>query len=192
MFMNLKKLEQQIATNLKLRAFPVEVVADGQESPILDEEWRLDSILAQPSRVVLTNVQRGLTLELQTDNVREFRSPHFLLLRCQLRISGNEIHLEPHHDFNETFSRLEIQMPALLDEMRKDLRSCPLRREMVVLQKSWSYWAKGNEFSYYTEDHPQLLSQLQILSNQGLASNITYNNVTRYLMSEELARYLGA
>lgn len=190
--MNLKKLEQQIGTNLKLRPLPVEVAADGQESPILDEEWRLDSILAQPSRVVLTNIQRGLPLELQTDNVREFRSPHFLLLRCQLRISGNQIDLEPHHDFSETFSRLETQMPALLEEMRKDLSSFPLRREMVVLQKSWSYWAKGNEFSYYTEDHPELLSQLQILSNQGLATNITHNNVTRYLMSEELARYLGA
>jgi hypothetical protein len=92
----------------------------------------------------------------------------------------------------EKFKRLEIQMPALMAEMRKDLATCPLRREIVMLQRSWNYQAKGNELLYYTDDHPDLLSQLQILSNHGLAKDITYNNATRYLLSEDLARYLGA
>ncbi|MDA2921134.1 hypothetical protein MYX76_16865 [Desulfobacterota bacterium AH_259_B03_O07] len=83
-------------------------------------------------------------------------------------------------------------MPALLAEMRQDLSKYPLRREIVVLTRSWAYWGKGNELSYYLDDHPDLLSQLQILANQGLVTDITYNNVTRYLLGEELARYLGA
>ena len=56
--MNLKKLEQQIGTNLKLKPVPIEIAADGQGFPIPNEEWQLDAILGQPSRLVLNNVQR--------------------------------------------------------------------------------------------------------------------------------------
>jgi hypothetical protein len=83
-------------------------------------------------------------------------------------------------------------MPALFAEMRIDLTGHPLRRELVLLKRTWSYWAKGNELFYYFDDHPDLLSQFQILSNHGLVQDITYNNATRYLLSEELATYLGA
>jgi len=59
------------------------------------------------------------------------------------------------------------------------------------LKRKWSYWAKGNELCYYFDDHPDLLSQIQILENNGLVREITYNNVQRYIMSEEFAQYLA-
>ena len=58
-------------------------------------------------------------------------------------------------------------MPQLLIEMRHDLAQHPLCREFVLLKRNWIYWAKGNELCYYFDDHPNLLSQIQILENYG-------------------------
>lgn len=90
----------------------------------------------------------------------------------------------------EIFQRLESQMPDLLAEMRDDLHNWPLRRELVLLHSTWTYWAGGDEFEYYFDKHPDLTSKFQILSNYGLVSDITFNEVQRYLMSETLAAYL--
>ncbi len=92
---------------------------------------------------------------------------------------------------NAAFIKAEHLMPNLLTEMRKDIAEYPLRREFVVLEKSWSYWAKGNEFSYFYEDHPELDSMLQVFENLGLVSEITYNNTKRFIITEQLADYLG-
>jgi hypothetical protein len=43
----------------------------------------------------LVNINTGHTVELQPDNVREYRSPHFLGLRCQLTIEGETVKIEP-------------------------------------------------------------------------------------------------
>lgn len=88
------------------------------------------------------------------------------------------------------FVILENTIPDLLNEMRNDLSSFPLSREFVILKRSWSYWAKGNELVYYFEDHPDLENKLLILQNHGLIRGITYNDVARYVISEELANYL--
>ncbi|MCH7778181.1 MAG: hypothetical protein IH878_16870 [Gemmatimonadetes bacterium] len=108
-----------------------------------------------------------------------------------MTIVGNEIRLEPVHNVSDPYARLETEMPGLLAEMRRDLRGNPLKREIVLLERSWTYWAKGNELFYFFDDHPDLLSKLQILSNHGLVTEITHNNVTRYLMTENLAQYLA-
>jgi hypothetical protein len=102
------------------------------------------------------------------------------------------IAIEPIYDNKDAFVRVERQMPELLAEMRKDLSDHPLRREVVLLSKSWSYWAKGTELFYFFEDHPDLISKFQVLANLGLVRDITYNNTERYMISEELAQYLGA
>ena len=34
-------------------------------------------------------------ITLGADNVREFRTPHFLLLWCQLILDGDAVHIEP-------------------------------------------------------------------------------------------------
>jgi len=90
------------------------------------------------------------------------------------------------------FLRLEQLMPDLLDAMRKDLQERPLTREFVLLQKNWSYWAGGSEAMYYFEDHPDLESKIRILQYHDLIRDITFTNAKRYVMTEALARYLGA
>lgn len=91
---------------------------------------------------------------------------------------------------DDKFIKLEKLMPGLISEMRKDLTSHPLSREFVILKKSWSYWAKGYELVYYFDDHPDLENKMLILQNYGLIQDITYNNTTRYIITEELASYL--
>ena|SRR6266850_4537246 len=189
--MNIRQLKKDVGTNLRLRPMPIRMAQDGTQMPFSDDPWKLEALLDNPPRARLVNLSTGHFIELQPDNIREYRSPDFLLLRCKLTIEGPKVYLEPIHAFNEIFVRLEQQMPALLDEMRKDLAVNPLRREIVLLKRSWSYWAKGNELIYYFDDHPDLLSQFQILANNGLATEITYNNVTRYQMAEDLAKHLG-
>ena len=88
------------------------------------------------------------------------------------------------------FRKLERLMPDLLTEMRKDLTEYPLRREFVLLQKNWCYWAGGNELAYYYDDHNELDGMIHILSNHRLIKDITFNEVARYLIAEELASYL--
>jgi len=187
-----QQLQNQVGTDLRLRPIADRVSRDGECLPKSDDPWRLEAILNDPVRVRLVNQVSGHSVELQSDNVREYRSPGFLLLRCQLTVLGENVHLEPIHSFDETFGRLEHQMPELLDEMRRDVAESPLKREIVLLKRSWLYWAKGTELAYYFEDHPDLLSKFQVLENNSLVMDITYNNIYRYQMSEELAAYLGA
>ncbi len=97
-----------------------------------------------------------------------------------------------HPDSAEVLERMERLMPALLAQMRQDLTAYPLRREFVVQKRSWSYWAKGNELVYHYDDHADLDDKLRILENERLVQDITYNDVKRYVLSEQLAEYLGA
>jgi hypothetical protein len=90
------------------------------------------------------------------------------------------------------FLRVEQLMPDLLDEIRGDLQERPLTREFVLLKKVWSYCPGGQEASYFYEDHPDLESKVRILQNYGLVREITFNEVKRYVLTEALARYLGA
>jgi len=83
-------------------------------------------------------------------------------------------------------------MPDLLAEMRKDLAARPLSREFVILKKVWRYWGRGHELVYYLDDHPELENELLILQNHGLIRDITFNNVKRYIFTEEFVRYLEA
>lgn len=189
--MNLKQLNKQLGTNLRLRPIPRRIDGTGVRLADSDDSWRLEKILDKPSSIQLLNIHTGHVLKLQPDNVKEYRSPDFLLLRCQLVIRPQAIEIEPVYDSNDVFVRVENQMSALLAEMREDLKTHPLSREVVLLKRSWTYWAKGNELVYYFDKHPDLLSQFQILANHGLVTDITHNNTPRYLFSEELAQYLG-
>jgi hypothetical protein len=103
-----------------------------------------------------------------------------------------EQRLRRYPDFAGLFERMERLMPALLAEMRQDLAVHPLRREFVVLKRSWSYWAQRQVLIYYYDDHPDLDDKLRILENEHLVHDITYNNTQRYVLSEQLAEYLGA
>jgi len=95
-------------------------------------------------------------------------------------------------DPNKKFRELEGVMPDILNEMREDLTEKPLSREFVILKKGWCYWANGHELLYYFEDHSELENKLHILQNYGLIKDITRGNVSRYLISEELAKYINS
>jgi hypothetical protein len=105
---------------------------------------------------------------------------------------------ELEHRLNRTptltgvLERIERLMPALLAEMRNDLADEPLKREIVLLKRIWSYWGDGNELAYFYEEHDSLDSKFRILENEHLVRDITSTNVKRYLLSEQLAEYLSA
>jgi hypothetical protein len=89
------------------------------------------------------------------------------------------------------FHKLEMLMPALLAEMRKDLAEYPLVREIILLSRSWTYNGDGSTLlTYYYEDHSQLKDKMTILCNHRLLRDITYNNVKRYNIMENLVDYL--
>lgn len=87
-----------------------------------------------------------------------------------------------------TLNKMEKQMPELFSEIRNDLIQYPLRREFIIMSKNWSY--NGESLVYYFEDHSELKGKLQVLQNHNLIREITYNNVERFIILEELAEYL--
>jgi hypothetical protein len=87
-------------------------------------------------------------------------------------------------------AKIERLMPALLEEMREDLRNHPTSREFVVLKRCWVYNSHGFYLAYYLDEHEDLEGKLQVLANLRLVQEITYNNVRRFLFQEEFVNYL--
>ncbi len=82
-------------------------------------------------------------------------------------------------------------MPELFEEMRQDYAKRPLVREFVLLDSKGNIYNGGDVFAYYRETHPELDSMMKILENHNLVTESTYNNTTRYRVSEALvAEYL--
>lgn len=93
--MNANELSKGIGSLFKLRPLPQRVDEVGEAMAPIDDEWRLDGVLRNPTRVSLTNVSTGHTVQLEWDNVIERRSPAFLMLRCQLTLRASSIDIEP-------------------------------------------------------------------------------------------------
>ena len=94
--MNFKQFKKQIGRTFRLRPLPHRIDRDGQTLPPSDDQWRLDRLLQGPERGIrLLNIRTGHVIELQLDNVREYGSPDFLVLRCQLTISTTGVEIEP-------------------------------------------------------------------------------------------------
>jgi hypothetical protein len=93
--MNRKELEKNIGQFFKLRPIPLRINADGRSLPPIDYDWRLDDVQDNPARIRLRNVSTHHSIELESDNVQERRSPNFLLLRCQLSLRHNAVEIEP-------------------------------------------------------------------------------------------------
>lgn len=93
--MNLKQLNKQVGSNLRLRPSPIRIGPDGSQIPQADDQWRLEKILNDPTRIRLVNISTGHSIELHPDNVREYRTPDFLLLRCKLLIKDQMVEIEP-------------------------------------------------------------------------------------------------
>jgi len=93
--MNLKQLSKQVGNTFRFRPLPIRVDADGSRLPESDDQWCLEGIPENPTRLRLVNIHTAHIVELGSDNVREFRTPNFLLLRCNLFISAQDIRIEP-------------------------------------------------------------------------------------------------
>lgn len=65
-------------------------------------------------------------------------------------------------------AKIERLMPALLEEMREDLRNHPTSREFVVLKRGLVYNSRGFYLAYYLDGHENLEGKLQVLANLGL------------------------
>ena len=191
--MNISRMKSNVGRQLRIRPLPHRVTPDGAYLPQTDDLWLLEAVLSSPDRLRLKNIRTDHFVELEPDNLREYRSPDFLVLRCQLIITRTEVRIEPLIPMTtppgvlpDDWERIEGLMPALLQEMRNDLAAHPSYREVVLLKKSWRYWAKGTELIYYFDDHPDLEAHFQVLENLGLVRNITYNDVTRFHLQEPL------
>lgn len=88
------------------------------------------------------------------------------------------------------FAKIERLMPALLEEMREDLKAHPTAREFILMDRRWIYNGTG-VLMYYYNDHDDLDGKILVLANMGLVRNMTYNNAKRHHFSEELVDYLG-
>jgi hypothetical protein len=90
------------------------------------------------------------------------------------------------------FIKIERLMPELMAEMRQDLANSPLCRELIAISRRVTFWYPSDRsmFTYYLEDHADLLSKLMILQNHGLIRDIRHNDVPRFAIEEEFAEYL--
>ena len=93
--MNLQELKKHIGKLHRLRPKPHRIDGNGIGLPSLDDQWRLERIDRDPNRITLANIRTGHFVELQSDNVRQYQSPDFLMLRCQLTLSPKGIDIEP-------------------------------------------------------------------------------------------------
>lgn len=78
---------------MKLRPIARRLTPDGRELPSIDDDWMLRAV--QDGLAELENLRTGHLLRLGYDNIREFRTPNFLLLRCQITLKGNSALIEP-------------------------------------------------------------------------------------------------
>jgi hypothetical protein len=105
--MNTEQLQKNVGHLLRLRPHPVavqallsEVSALSSDGPRLkkevvdtDYDWRLESVTKQG--VTLLCPYTGHRITLQADNVREYRSPNVLMLKCRLMLEGDTVRIEP-------------------------------------------------------------------------------------------------
>jgi hypothetical protein len=129
---------------------------------------------------------RLLALGLLKDNERNGQRFH---LSPQGFDAADQIHQQQGSDRPE-YPEIEQHMPELLAEMSADLKGAPLIREFVILDSKGNIYNGDGVFVYYRESHDQLEPKLQVLQNQGLIVDHTYNNVDRYRFTEEFVKYL--
>lgn len=105
--MNAEQLKKNVGQLLRLRPQPVVskgfrlnvgVLTSGGrrlEAHVVktDYDWLLENVSNQG--VTLHCLYTGHTITLGADNVREYRSPNFLILKCQLTLDGNAVRVEP-------------------------------------------------------------------------------------------------
>jgi len=106
--MNIDQLKKNVGQDLRLRPNPLVVehvplitgVRSSSGNPVTERRlvktdylWRLVSVTGSGVALHCHHTNHDITLG--GDNVREFRSPDFLMLRCQLTLDGDKVVIEP-------------------------------------------------------------------------------------------------
>lgn len=107
-------------------------------------------------------------------------------------IIGNEnrVQYTESNNLSVGYEKIERLMPALIKEMRDDLKKYPAKREFVILKRGWIYNSSGTYLAYYLDEHEDLEGKLRVLENLDLIREITYNSVRRYVFQEKFVDYL--
>lgn len=91
--MNKSQAQNLVGRNLRLRPVAIRLTDAGERLPQEDDFWLLERV--DDSFLALKNLRTEHAWKLGVDNVREYRSPDFLLLRCQLTLKGAAVISEP-------------------------------------------------------------------------------------------------
>jgi hypothetical protein len=93
--MNLEQSKKKnLGSAVHLRPIPVRFQTATQEVlPRTDDLWTIYKV--EDGKVELHNPRTMRVVVLEGDNIREFRSPNFLLLRCQLTLTEEQVLIEP-------------------------------------------------------------------------------------------------
>jgi hypothetical protein len=105
--MNAEQLKQNIGQRLRLVPHPIVVPRHGPTISTLssdgpryekhgtpaDYDWILEEVTTKA--VTLSCPFTGHRVTLGHDNMREYRSPRFLMLRCQLYLDGDQVRIVP-------------------------------------------------------------------------------------------------
>jgi hypothetical protein len=88
---NTEQLKKNVGRLLRIRPEPKFRWMSDLEA---DYRWRLDEVTKEGVTLVCQN-PAGHKVQLSNDNVREYRQPDVLMLKCHLFIEGAEVRVEP-------------------------------------------------------------------------------------------------
>lgn len=92
--MNVQELRKKVGAHLRVRPMVRRVDSFGGEQPATDDKFVLDSLHGGFAH--LRHVPSDQVVKLGNDNIREYRTPDFLLLRCELIFNPTQgIRIEP-------------------------------------------------------------------------------------------------
>ena len=77
----------------RFRPIAIQMTTLGERLQQHDDTWTVVDV--SDTAATVRNDRMGHEWNLGLDNVREFRTPDFLLLRCQLILKGPDVHSEP-------------------------------------------------------------------------------------------------
>lgn len=115
--MNAHQLSKKTGTLVKLRPIPERRPHDGMSLPQSDDQWRI--VRVGTGEVELRNIRTDHIARLGFDNIREFRTPDFLLLRCQLALTPSTVLIEPIIGNPTKIARAHITLNDPLPQFRR-------------------------------------------------------------------------
>ena len=86
--------KKNLGIDVKIRPMArSETVGTGSVPTPIDDLWKVQNV--ESRAVELLNLRTKQSVEIRGDNFREFRTPNFLILRCQLTLTEKDVLIEP-------------------------------------------------------------------------------------------------